>query len=173
MAHRGRISVLAHVLGKPLPLILGEFQGKHGHLADASTGDVKYHLGFERTHRVGDAEVTLSLVPNPSHLEIVNPVLQGTARALQRDAADRTQRDEATVVPVCIHGTRHILPSHQVAPRPGTITVGMLAVLHPVAGDAEAAAHLRDESRRLLLSHLGEPDLSDEPAQQPLIGETA
>jgi hypothetical protein len=49
----------------------------------------------------------------------------------------------------------------------------MLAVLEPVAGDAEPAAHLRDESRRLLLSHLGEPDLSDLGAQQPLVGETA
>ncbi len=104
MAHRGRISVLAHVMGKPLPLILGEFQGKHGHLGDASTGDVKYHLGFEGGREVGGKRVKLSLVPNPSHLEIVNPVLQGATRALQRDANDRAQRDEAKVVPVCIHG---------------------------------------------------------------------
>ncbi|MBA3855082.1 MAG: 2-oxoglutarate dehydrogenase E1 component, partial [Gemmatimonas sp.] len=104
MAHRGRISVLGHVMGKPLPHILGEFQGKHGHLADSSTGDVKYHLGFENEKTIGGKRVKLSLVPNPSHLEIVNPVLQGAARALQRDAQDRSQRDEAKVVPVCIHG---------------------------------------------------------------------
>ena len=104
MAHRGRISVLAHVLGKPLPLILGEFQGRHDHLGGASTGDVKYHLGYEGTRTTPSGEVELSLVPNPSHLEIVNPVLQGRARALQRDAQDRRQRDEATVVPICIHG---------------------------------------------------------------------
>ena len=104
MAHRGRISVLAHVMGKPLPYILGEFQGQHGHLAGASTGDVKYHLGFEGTRMIGGQELTLSLVPNPSHLEIVNPVLAGTARALQRDAADRSVRDEKRVVPICIHG---------------------------------------------------------------------
>jgi hypothetical protein len=49
----------------------------------------------------------------------------------------------------------------------------MLAVLEPVAGDSEAASHLRDESRRLLLAHLGEPDLADLGGQQPLVGETA
>jgi 2-oxoglutarate dehydrogenase E1 component len=104
MAHRGRINVLAHVMGKPLPLILGEFQGEHSHLVGASTGDVKYHLGFENARDINGKRVALSLVPNPSHLEIVNPVLQGGARALQRDAKDRTQRDESKVVPVCIHG---------------------------------------------------------------------
>jgi 2-oxoglutarate dehydrogenase E1 component len=104
MAHRGRISVLGHVLGKPLPLILGEFQGKHGHLADASTGDVKYHLGFNGERATPSGKVKVSLVPNPSHLEIVNPVLQGAARALQRDAQDRSVRDERRVVPICIHG---------------------------------------------------------------------
>jgi 2-oxoglutarate dehydrogenase E1 component len=103
MAHRGRISVLAHVLGKPIPLVLGEFQGRHGHLADASTGDVKYHLGYDGSRQTASGNVDLSLVPNPSHLEIVNPVLQGRARALQRGADARTQ-DEKSVLPVCIHG---------------------------------------------------------------------
>jgi 1-acyl-sn-glycerol-3-phosphate acyltransferase len=77
------------------------------------------------------------------------------------------------VVPIVIRGTRQILPVHRVAPQPGTITVEMLAVLEPVAGDTEAAAHLRDEARRLLLVQLGEPDLSDLAAQPPLVGETA
>lgn len=104
MAHRGRISVLAHVLDKPISLILGEFQGRHGHLADASTGDVKYHLGFEGSHQTPGGEVRVSLMPNPSHLEIVNPVMQGTARAWQRDAKDRGVRDELSVTPICIHG---------------------------------------------------------------------
>jgi hypothetical protein len=82
-------------------------------------------------------------------------------------------RAGCAVVPVVIHGTRQILPSHRVAPRPGSITVRTLAVLEPVAGDHEPAAHLRDESRRLLLTHLGEPDLSDLSTTQPLVGETA
>jgi 2-oxoglutarate dehydrogenase E1 component len=104
MAHRGRISVLAHVMEKPLTQIFGEFQGRHGHLTGSSTGDVKYHLGFEGTHQIAGGEVKISLMPNPSHLEIVNPVLTGTTRALQRDSADRSARDEMRVVPICIHG---------------------------------------------------------------------
>ena len=104
MAHRGRLNVLAHVLEKPLTQIFGEFQGQHGHLVGASTGDVKYHLGFEGTHHVAGGEVKVSLMPNPSHLEIVNPVLAGTTRALQRDANDRSLRHEDRVVPICIHG---------------------------------------------------------------------
>ncbi|MDH5233533.1 MAG: 2-oxoglutarate dehydrogenase E1 component [Gemmatimonadota bacterium] len=104
MAHRGRISVLAHVLDKPLVLILSEFQGRHDHLAGASTGDVKYHLGYDGSHQTPSGTVAVSLMPNPSHLEIVNPVLQGRARALQRSEADRRSRDVASVVPICIHG---------------------------------------------------------------------
>ncbi len=104
MAHRGRISVLTHVMGKPVPLVFSEFQGRHGHLAGASTGDVKYHLGFDGTRATPYGTVDVSLVPNPSHLEIVNPVLQGKARSLQRRATDRRQRDERSVVPICIHG---------------------------------------------------------------------
>ncbi len=82
-------------------------------------------------------------------------------------------RAACTVVPVVIRGTRQILPSHRVAPRPGTVTVEMLTVLQPAAGDPEAAAHLRDEARRLLLVQLGEPDLAEPAAEQPLVGETA
>ena len=104
MAHRGRISCLTHVLGKPVLQIFNEFQGKHGHLTGASTGDVKYHLGYSGRRATPSGEVEVSLVPNPSHLEVVNPVLQGRARALQRDAGDRRVRREDDVVPVVIHG---------------------------------------------------------------------
>jgi len=106
MAHRGRISVLTHVLGKPALQIFAEFQGKHGHLGGASsTGDVKYHLGYEGSRQSADGRaIELSLVPNPSHLEVVNPVLQGRARALQRTADDKSVRNEDDVVPIVIHG---------------------------------------------------------------------
>ncbi len=104
MAHRGRISVLAHVLGKPLPHILGEFQGKHGHLGDASSGDVKYHLGFDGARTTPSGKVRVALMPNPSHLEMVNPVLQGAVRAGQRNADNVAVRDERSVVPICVHG---------------------------------------------------------------------
>jgi 2-oxoglutarate dehydrogenase E1 component len=105
MAHRGRINVLTHVLGKPAELIFGEFQGRHDHLEDASTGDVKYHLGFENERMTAAGKALhVSLVPNPSHLEIVNPVLQGVARAHQRQPGAPATRDKKAVVPVCIHG---------------------------------------------------------------------
>ena len=105
MSHRGRINVLARVMGKPVDHILGEFQGRHDHLGDVSTGDVKYHLGFEGERVTANGStVQLSLVPNPSHLEIVNPVLQGYTRAHQRRADSRAVRDEMSVVPICIHG---------------------------------------------------------------------
>ncbi len=103
MAHRGRVSVLNHVLGKPTALIFAEFQGRHDHLAGSSTGDVKYHLGYEGTSKTAQGEIIVSLVPNPSHLEVVNPVLQGRARALQRTGDRRVMREQ-DVVPVVIHG---------------------------------------------------------------------
>ena len=105
MAHRGRINVLVRVLGKPVEQIFAEFSGRHDHLHDSSTGDVKYHLGFESDRATNTGRtVRMSLVPNPSHLEIVNPVLQGYARAHQRVPGEPRQRDEQSVVPICIHG---------------------------------------------------------------------
>lgn len=105
MAHRGRINVLAHILQKPYKSIFGEFEGRHaGMNAVSETGDVKYHLGFTASRKIGDGEVRVSLIPNPSHLEFVNPVLQGVTRARQAIIAADAERDEATVVPICIHG---------------------------------------------------------------------
>jgi len=108
MAHRGRINVLAHILGKPLGTIFDEFDGKHADVADAETGDVKYHLGFESQRQFEDGRsVRLTLVPNPSHLEVVNPVLVGLARAKQRAYAmadGAHDRDESGVVPILVHG---------------------------------------------------------------------
>jgi 2-oxoglutarate dehydrogenase E1 component len=105
MAHRGRINVLAHTLGKPYATIFEEFEGKHAATnAVSETGDVKYHLGATGTRKVangGDVEVVL--IPNPSHLEVVNPVLEGVARARQVLAGDG-ERDESAVVPICVHG---------------------------------------------------------------------
>jgi 2-oxoglutarate dehydrogenase E1 component len=108
MAHRGRINVLAHILGKPYGTIFDEFDGKHADIADSETGDVKYHLGFE-SERVfeGGRRVRLTLVPNPSHLEIVNPVLTGLARAKQRAygrAFGAPDGRGASVLPILVHG---------------------------------------------------------------------
>ena len=106
MAHRGRINVLAHILGKPYKTIFGEFEGRHpAGNAESETGDVKYHLGATGKRQVaGGREITVSLIPNPSHLEFVNPVLQGVARARQDLLTEGEERDESSVVPVCIHG---------------------------------------------------------------------
>src|SRR5688500_3690786 len=86
MAHRGRINVLTHILDKPYAKVFGEFDGKHAATsAESETGDVKYHLGARTTRTLPNGKtVDVHLVPNPSHLEVVNPVLTGVARARQR-----------------------------------------------------------------------------------------
>lgn len=105
MAHRGRINVLVHVMGMSYDEMFGEFEGKPGETSeDATTGDVKYHLGFESERVVGERKVKLELAPNPSHLEIVNPVMSGMTRAAQRVEGVPGGRDERLVVPICIHG---------------------------------------------------------------------
>ncbi|HMI44171.1 MAG TPA: thiamine pyrophosphate-dependent enzyme, partial [Gemmatimonadaceae bacterium] len=105
MAHRGRINVLAHTLSKPYATIFEEFEGKHATTnAVSETGDVKYHLGASGKRQVsGGGEVEIVLIPNPSHLEVVNPVLEGFARARQV-LAGGGERDEAAVLPICVHG---------------------------------------------------------------------
>lgn len=105
MAHRGRINVLTHTLGKPYATIFEEFEGKHAATnAVSETGDVKYHLGARgRKKTANGVEVEIVLIPNPSHLEVVNPVLEGVARARQV-LAGNGERDEAAVVPICVHG---------------------------------------------------------------------
>ncbi|NCW46274.1 MAG: 2-oxoglutarate dehydrogenase E1 component, partial [Gemmatimonadaceae bacterium] len=105
MAHRGRLNVLTNVLGKPIEQLFSEFMGRHDHLVGTGTGDVKYHLGYNNdTETRAGRKLHVTLVPNPSHLEVVNPVLQGLARARQRNATDPYERDEFAVVPICIHG---------------------------------------------------------------------
>ncbi|HEV8398697.1 MAG TPA: multifunctional oxoglutarate decarboxylase/oxoglutarate dehydrogenase thiamine pyrophosphate-binding subunit/dihydrolipoyllysine-residue succinyltransferase subunit, partial [Gemmatimonadales bacterium] len=109
MAHRGRLNVLAHVVSLPYEAILEEFEGGGSGSAsdpEAVTGDVKYHLGAEGTYKAARGkEVTVSLLSNPSHLEAVNPVVEGWTRAEQTDrsGAEATLA-VSTVLPVLIHG---------------------------------------------------------------------
>jgi 2-oxoglutarate dehydrogenase E1 component len=99
MAHRGRLNVLVNVLGKmPQDLFL-EFEGKHAH--ELPSGDVKYHNGFSSDITTPGGPVHLSLAFNPSHLEIVNPVVEGSVRARQRRRDDK-KGDQ--VLPILIHG---------------------------------------------------------------------
>jgi len=110
MAHRGRLNVLAHVLGKPYSAILAEFQRpNYYHIGTYQgwAGDVKYHLGARRAYREsGVYEMPLTLVPNPSHLEYVNPVVEGRARAAQewREQAGAPTNDATASLPILIHG---------------------------------------------------------------------
>ncbi|MBB3085971.1 multifunctional oxoglutarate decarboxylase/oxoglutarate dehydrogenase thiamine pyrophosphate-binding subunit/dihydrolipoyllysine-residue succinyltransferase subunit [Geodermatophilus sabuli] len=105
MAHRGRLNVLANVLGKSYAKIFGEFEGNIDPGTVQGSGDVKYHLGAEGTFKNplrDGAEIAVSLASNPSHLETVNPVLEGIARAKQ-DMIDRGEQG-FTVLPVLLHG---------------------------------------------------------------------
>ncbi|WP_456579194.1 multifunctional oxoglutarate decarboxylase/oxoglutarate dehydrogenase thiamine pyrophosphate-binding subunit/dihydrolipoyllysine-residue succinyltransferase subunit [Blastococcus sp. SYSU DS0510] len=105
MAHRGRLNVLANVLGKSYAKIFGEFEGNIDPGTVQGSGDVKYHLGATGTFRNPfreDAEIAVSLASNPSHLETVNPVLEGIVRAKQ-DMIDKGEQG-FTVLPVLLHG---------------------------------------------------------------------
>lgn len=104
MAHRGRLNVLTNVMGKPFEALFSEFEGRHDHADESATGDVKYHLGYDGARVVDGREVKLRLVPNPSHLEVVNPVVEGVVRALQRIPGKPRERDDSCVVPIAIHG---------------------------------------------------------------------
>ena len=99
MAHRGRLNVLINTLGKQPGDLFLEFEGRQD-LTGAS-GDVKYHLGFSSTIKSGGGEMHLALAFNPSHLEIVNPVVEGSVRARQDRRGDVGRR---RVLPVIIHG---------------------------------------------------------------------
>src|SRR5690606_24160571 len=102
MAHRGRLNVLANIVGKSYRQIFREFEGNIDPRTVQGTGDVKYHLGADGEFTALDGStIKVSLTANPSHLEAVNPVLEGVARAKQ-DILDRGE--EFPVLPVLIHG---------------------------------------------------------------------
>ena len=103
MAHRGRLNVLANVMGKPYKVIFHEFSGGSATPDEVGgSGDVKYHLGTSTDREFDGIEVHMSLVPNPSHLEAVDPVVLGKARAQQAIRDDLKKHEQ--VLPVLIHG---------------------------------------------------------------------
>ena len=111
MAHRGRLNVLAHTVGRPYETIFAEFEGgRHvegGQLTpEGGTGDVKYHHGAEGAYVTAQGKaITVSLSPNPSHLEFVSPVVDGRARAKQTQRRGReAHHDPSAALPVAIHG---------------------------------------------------------------------
>lgn len=99
MAHRGRLNVLVNVLGKRPGDLFDEFAGRHGE--SWGSGDVKYHMGFSSDFATPGGNVHLALAFNPSHLEIVNPVVMGSVRARQER---RGNHDGTKVLPITIHG---------------------------------------------------------------------
>src|SRR5687767_5805018 len=99
MAHRGRLNVLVNVLGKMPKDLFQEFEGKHA--AELPSGDVKYHNGFSSDISTSGGPAHISLAFNPSHLEIVNPVVEGSVRARQRRRDDKSGDQ---VLPILVHG---------------------------------------------------------------------
>jgi 2-oxoglutarate dehydrogenase E1 component len=113
MAHRGRLNVLTHVLGKPYEMMLEAFLsaqhvpgGDDAQNSDEPSGDVKYHMGWQDEREVEGSRVRVSLSPNPSHLEFVNPVVVGMARSAQDDTTGpgAPKLDASAAVAVLIHG---------------------------------------------------------------------
>ncbi len=101
MAHRGRINVLVNVLGKSPEDLFEEFEGNYDPDELTGSGDVKYHKGFSADMKTAGGNVHIALAFNPSHLEIVNPVVEGSVRARQQRRGDLERQE---VLPVLIHG---------------------------------------------------------------------
>ena len=110
MAHRGRLNVIAHTVGRPYDVILREFEGERQleavtHDPEGGTGDVKYHYGAEGVRKTAAGDVRIRLSSNPSHLEFVDPVVEGTTRAMQTDHEDPQGRHDPNVaLAILIHG---------------------------------------------------------------------
>ena len=101
MAHRGRINVLVNILGKSPEELFEEFEGKYDPDELKGSGDVKYHKGFSADMKTPGGNLHIALAFNPSHLEIVNPVVEGSVRARQQRRGDDERQE---VLPVLIHG---------------------------------------------------------------------
>src|SRR5690606_35770790 len=102
MAHRGRLNVLANIIGKPYESIFSEFEDITDPNSIEGSGDVKYHLGATGKYKTRTGkEVTVSVASNPSHLEWVNPVVEGIVRAKQKRAHDKEHKK---IMPLLIHG---------------------------------------------------------------------
>ena len=110
MAHRGRLNVIAHTVGRPYDVILREFEGERLLEAVASdpeggTGDVKYHYGSHGSRKTASGDVEVALASNPSHLEFVDPVVEGSTRAAQTDhESPEGRHDPSVALAVLIHG---------------------------------------------------------------------
>ena len=130
MAHRGRLNILANIMGKTYEEIFNEFQGTALYDLSLGDGDVKYHLGYSHQYPTDSGKsVYLKLIPNPSHLEAVNPVVEGFVRA-KSDAIYDSHYDK--IMPVLVHGDAAVAGQGiiyevlQMAKLPGYCTGGTL-----------------------------------------------
>jgi len=140
MPHRGRLNILANVMGKPYRAIFNEFQGGSFKPEDVDgSGDVKYHLGASSDREFDGNNVHLSLTANPSHLEAVNPVVLGKVRAKQDQANDSERR---SVLGVLLHGDAAFAGQGRSSPYPTDIALMVEAPIFHVNGDdPEAVVH--------------------------------
>ncbi|PZR63943.1 MAG: multifunctional oxoglutarate decarboxylase/oxoglutarate dehydrogenase thiamine pyrophosphate-binding subunit/dihydrolipoyllysine-residue succinyltransferase subunit [Chloroflexi bacterium] len=140
MAHRGRLNVMAHVVGVSYEAILSEFEAGRGETElpepRAAVDDVKYHLGAEAERELEGRRLTVSLSPNPSHLEAVDPVVEGRARAEQTDRSRvEAAIDHSRTLPLLIHGDAAfaaqgvVAETFNLARLPGYATGGTLHII--------------------------------------------
>ena len=143
MSHRGRLNVLANILAKPYKEIFSEFDAHHLPNSMAGDGDVKYHLGFsdDRLTPSGNP-IHLTLTPNPSHLEAVDPVVEGRTRAKQRDWEDEMR---SKVMPLLIHGDASFAGQGIVAE---TLNLSQLQGLTRRVAQFTSSSTIRSVSRR-------------------------
>ncbi|MCX8112852.1 MAG: 2-oxoglutarate dehydrogenase E1 component [Bacteroidia bacterium] len=160
MAHRGRLNVLTNIMQKSFQAVFGEFEGK-GIATDAFDGDVKYHLGYSSDPEIGGKRIHLSMLPNPSHLEAVDPVATGTTRA-KMDHLYGGTHDK--IVLVLIHGDAAIaaqgvvyetlqmslLPGYEIG---GTIHIVLNNQIGFTTGEAQArSSHYATDVAKVTLS---------------------
>ena len=132
MAHRGRLNVLVNVLGKAPSVLFSEFEGKYDTAHLRGSGDVKYHKGFSSDLRTPGGNVHVGLAFNPSHLEVVNPVVEGSVRARQERRGDAPGD---RVVPILIHGDAAfagqgvVMETLQLSQAPGYYTGGSVHIV--------------------------------------------
>jgi 2-oxoglutarate dehydrogenase E1 component len=164
MSHRGRMCVLANFVRKSLTTVLYEFTPNYEPDPVAGDGDVKYHLGYESTRDLADGSVRVSLAANPSHLEAVNAVVEGRARARQRILSDQSgsEIDRSRVLPILLHGDAAFAGQGSVAEvlnlsqLPGYRTGGTIHIIinnqigfTTVPADARSSAYATDVAKMI------------------------
>ena len=164
MSHRGRMCVLANFVKKSLTTVLYEFTPNYEPDLVAGDGDVKYHLGYESIRELPDGKVRVSLAANPSHLEAVNAIVEGKARARQRILSEQTggEIDRSQVLPILLHGDAAFAGQGSVAEvlnlsqLPGYRTGGTIHIIinnqigfTTVPADARSSAYATDVAKMI------------------------